>query len=185
MPPTGLCLNIYLNIPSLRFSIASPSCHQCPFGVFGFHVSELRDEVIGVWFGSHREIRRGEHALHEAVGLSIDTEASFGGKGIQLGRTPGAVEKKVDHLSLGAGPRTTTTVSFTEGLLSYERATLFSCLRIVDFQFINLFCDRLLRIRYAECLGVGRMLSPFGRVGICRCWKHCLFVVFRKAIVEG
>ena len=57
--------------------------------------------------------------------------------GIQLGRTPGAVEKKVDHLSLGAGPRTTTTVSFTEGLLSCERATLFSCLRIVDFQFID------------------------------------------------
>ena len=29
-------------------------------------------------------------------------------------------------------------------------------MHIVDFQFINLFCDRSLRTRYAECLGVGR-----------------------------
>ena len=56
--------------------------------------------------------------------------------GIQLGRTLGAVEKKVDRLSLSLALRT-TTVSFTEDLLSYEPATLFSCLRIVDFQFID------------------------------------------------
>ena len=41
--------------------------------------------------------------------------------GIQLGRTLGAVEKKVDRLSLSSALRT-TTVSLTEDLLTHEQA---------------------------------------------------------------
>jgi len=38
----------------------------------------------------------------------------------ELGRTPGAVQKKVERLSLSSALQTTTTVSLTEDLLTHE-----------------------------------------------------------------
>ena len=40
--------------------------------------------------------------------------------GIELGRTPGAIQKKVERLSLPTAARTTTTVCFSEDLLTHE-----------------------------------------------------------------
>jgi len=39
----------------------------------------------------------------------------------ELGRTPGAVQKKVERLSLSSALQTTTTVSLSEDLLTHEQ----------------------------------------------------------------